>query len=112
MTPELTGTLLPGITRDSLLTLGKDLGYEVDEGRISVEQWRAGCADGSLTEVFACGTAAVITPVGSAKSASGSWLIGDGKPGAVSMRLRSSLVDIQRGAAPDVHRWMHAVPLA
>ena len=112
VTPALTGTLLPGVTRDSLLTLGKDLGYEVEEGRISVEQWRAGCADGSLTEVFACGTAAVITPVGSAKSASGSWLIGDGKPGAVSMRLRAALVDIQRGAAPDAHRWMHAVPLA
>jgi branched-chain amino acid aminotransferase len=112
LTPALTGTLLPGVTRDSLLTLGKDLGYEVEEGRISVEQWRAGCADGSLTEVFACGTAAVITPVGSAKSASGSWLIGDGKPGAISMRLRSALVDIQRGAAPDAHHWMHAVPLA
>src|SRR5712692_9284387 len=112
VTPRLTGTLLPGITRDSLLTLGKDLGYTVEEGRISVEQWRAGCADGSLTEVFACGTAAVITPVGSAKRGSESWLIGDGKPGAVSMRLRSALVDIQRGAAPDAHRWMHAVPLA
>src|SRR5712692_6654257 len=112
LTPKLTGTLLPGITRDPLLTLGKDLGYEVEEGRVSVEQWRAGCADGSLTEVFACGTAAVITPVGSAKRGSESWLIGDGKPGAVSMRLRSALVDIQRGAAPDAHRWMHAVPLA
>jgi branched-chain amino acid aminotransferase len=62
--------------------------------------------------VFACGTAAVITPVGSAKSTGGSWLIGDAKPGPVSMRLRAALVDIQRGAAPDVHRWMHAVPLA
>jgi len=112
LTPELTGTLLPGVTRDSLLTLGKDLGYEVEEGRISVEQWQVGCADGSLTEAFACGTAAVITPVGAAKSASASWVIGDGKPGAVTMRLRSALVDIQRGAAPDVHRWMHAVPLA
>src|SRR5437879_10525310 len=112
VTPELTGTLLPGITRDALLSLGRDLGYEVEEGRVSVDQWRAGCADGSLTEVFACGTAAVITPVGAAKSAAGSWAIGDGKPGAVSMRLRQALVDIQRGAAPDVHRWMHAVPAA
>ena len=51
-------------------------------------------------------------PVGAAKSAAGSWAIGDGKPGAVSMRLRQALVDIQRGAAPDVHRWMHAVPAA
>jgi len=109
MTPELTGTLLAGVTRDALLTLGRDLGYEVEEGRISVEQWQAGCADGSLTEVFACGTAAVITPVGAAKSARGSWTVGDGKPGAITMRLRSALVDIQRGAAPDRHGWMHAV---
>ena len=112
VTPELTGTLLPGITRDALLTLGKDLGYEVEEGRISVEQWRAGCADGSLTEVFACGTAAVITPVGAVKSARGSWSVGDAKSGAITMRLRQALVDIQRGATPDVHRWMHAVPRA
>src|SRR6266851_4452313 len=112
VTPELTGTLLPGVTRDSLLTLARDLGYEAEEGRVSVEQWRAGCADGSLSEVFACGTAAVITPVGAVKSARASWLVGDGKPGAVSMQLREALVDIQRGAAPDVHRWMHAVPLA
>jgi branched-chain amino acid aminotransferase len=112
VTPELTGTLLPGITRDALLALGRDLGYEVQEGRVSVDQWRAGCADGTLNEVFACGTAAVITPVGAAKSLGGSWVMGDGKPGAVTMRLRQALVDIQRGAAPDVHRWMHHVPAA
>jgi branched-chain amino acid aminotransferase len=112
MTPELTGTLLAGITRDALLTLGRDLGYDVEEGRISVDQWRAACADGSLTEVFACGTAAVITPVGSVKSEGGSWPVGDTKPGAITMRLRQALVDLQRGAAPDVHGWMHAVPLA
>jgi branched-chain amino acid aminotransferase len=110
MTPELTGTLLAGVTRDALLTLGKDLGYDVEEGRISVDEWQAGCADGSLTEVFACGTAAVITPVGSVKSARGSWPVSDSQPGAITMRLRQALVDIQRGAAPDVHRWMHEVP--
>jgi branched-chain amino acid aminotransferase len=60
-----------------------------------------------LTEVFACGTAAVITPVGAVKSAQGSWTVGDGKPGEISMRLRRSLVDIQRGVAPDPHNWMH-----
>jgi branched-chain amino acid aminotransferase len=107
LTPELTGTLLPGITRDSLLDLGRDLGYRTEEGRISVDEWRSGCEDGSLTEVFACGTAAVITPVGSAKSARGSWRVGDGGPGEVSMRLRQALVDIQRGAAPDPHKWLY-----
>ncbi len=111
LTPKLTGTLLPGITRDALLSVGKDLGYEVEEGRISVEQWQKGCAEGSLTEVFACGTAAVITPVGAVKSARGSWPVGNGEPGTISMRLRQALVDIQRGAAPDVHRWMHPIPV-
>ncbi len=106
MTPALTGTLLPGVTRDSLLTLGRDLGYETEEGKISVEQWRLGCGDGTLTEVFACGTAAVITPVGAVKSAHGSWTIGDGGPGEVNMRLRQALVDVQRGVAPDPHEWL------
>jgi branched-chain amino acid aminotransferase len=109
MTPALTGTLLPGITRDALLKLGADIGYDVEEGRISTSEWQAGCKDGSLTEVFACGTAAVITPVGAVKSAGGSWQVGDGGPGKVSMRLRQALVDIQRGAAPDPHGWMHRV---
>jgi branched-chain amino acid aminotransferase len=107
MTPALTGTLLPGVTRDSLLTIGRDLGYTTEEGRISVEEWRQGCEDGSVTEVFACGTAAVVTPVGAVKSARGSWTVGDGAPGEVSMRLRQALVDIQRGAAPDTHSWLY-----
>ena len=109
MTPALTGTLLPGVTRDSLLVLGRDLGYATEEGQISVDEWRAGCAAGTLTEVFACGTAAVITPVGTVKSAHGSWTVGDGGAGPVSMRLRQALVDIQRGAAPDPHGWLRHV---
>jgi branched-chain amino acid aminotransferase len=109
VTPALTGTLLPGITRDALLTIGADLGYEVEEGRVTAAEWEAGNADGSLTEVFACGTAAVITPVGAVKTARTSWKVGDGQPGKISMRLRQALVDIQRGAAPDPHGWMHTV---
>ncbi|HXI95094.1 MAG TPA: hypothetical protein VNG04_03125, partial [Candidatus Acidoferrum sp.] len=92
-----------------LLMLARDLGYEAEEGRISTDEWREGCADGSLTEVFACGTAAVITPVGAVKSAHGSWTVGDGGPGDISMRLRQALVEIQRGAAPDTHHWLHPV---
>jgi branched-chain amino acid aminotransferase len=107
MTPALTGTLLPGITRESLLELGRDLGYSTEEGRISVDEWRTGCEDGTLTEVFACGTAAVITPVGAVKSAHGSWAVGDGGAGELTIRLRQALVDIQRGAAPDPHGWLY-----
>ncbi|MGI5340251.1 branched-chain amino acid aminotransferase [Streptomyces sp. CA-181903] len=107
VTPELTGSLLPGITRASLLRIASDLGYEVAEGRISVDDWRSANEDGSLTEVFACGTAAVITPVGSVKSARGDWTVGDGGPGAVTMRLRQALLDVQTGAAEDTYGWMH-----
>ena len=107
LTPALTGTLLPGVTRDSLLVLGRDLGLEIEEGRISVEEWRDGCRDGSLTEAFACGTAAVITPVAAVKSARDSWQVGDGGPGPISMRLRQTLVDVQRGVSPDPHQWLY-----
>jgi branched-chain amino acid aminotransferase len=107
VTPELSGSLLPGITRDSLLAIAADLGYSVAEERISVEDWRRGNADGTLTEVFACGTAAVITPVGSVKSARGDWTVADGEPGEVTMRLRKALLDIQTGRAADPYGWMH-----
>jgi branched-chain amino acid aminotransferase len=109
MTPSLTGTLLAGVTRDSLLTLAKDLGYGTEEGRISVDEWQAGNADGSISEVFACGTAAVITPVGSVKKVGAQWTVGDGGPGAATMRLRETLLDIQHGAAPDPHGWIHKI---
>ena len=68
VTPSLTGALLPGITRDSLLTMAGDLGYGAEEGRISTDMWQAENASGEMTEVFACGTAAVITPVGEVKA--------------------------------------------
>ncbi|RZS87031.1 branched-chain amino acid aminotransferase [Motilibacter rhizosphaerae] len=109
VTPELTGTLLPGITRDSLLTLAGDLGYAVEERRISTEEWREGNASGAISEVFACGTAAVITPVGQVKSAAGEWSVGDGGSGPVALQLRQALLDIQHGAAPDPHGWMHRI---
>ncbi|MFJ6570815.1 branched-chain amino acid aminotransferase [Streptomyces sp. NPDC091292] len=107
VTPELTGSLLPGITRDSLLTIARDLGYTAEEGRISTEDWRRDTESGALTEVFACGTAAVITPVGTVKSRVGEWVQGTGEPGEVTMRLRSALLQLQSGAAPDPHGWMH-----
>ena len=109
MTPALTGTLLPGVVRDSLLQLAPELGLTVEEGRISVDEWRKGAEDGSISEVFACGTAAVIAPVGHAKSSSGEWTMGDGGSGEVTLRLRSALLDLQYGRAADAHGWMHPV---
>jgi branched-chain amino acid aminotransferase len=106
VTPALTGTLLPGVTRDSLLSLAADLGYAVEEGKVSTEEWQEGNASGAITEVFACGTAAVITPVGSVKSAGAEWTVGDGSPGPISMQLREQLTGIQTGKLPDTHGWM------
>jgi branched-chain amino acid aminotransferase len=109
VTPALTGTLLPGITRDALLTLAPELGIPVAESRISVQEWRSGCESGEITEVFACGTAATITPVGTVKSTAGTWAIGDGRPGPVTMRLRQQLLGIQFGQLPDPHGWIHKI---
>jgi len=107
VTPALTGTLLPGITRDSLLTVGRELGYTAEEGKISTDEWREGNESGAITEVFACGTAAVITPVGAVQSAAGSWTVGDGGSGPITMQLRERLLGLQTGQIADTHDWMH-----
>ncbi|MFD4528753.1 branched-chain amino acid aminotransferase [Streptomyces sp. NPDC058470] len=107
VTPELTGSLLAGVTRDSLLTVARDLGYTSEEGRISIEQWQRDSENGTLTEVFACGTAAVITPVGTVKRTGVEWQQSGGEPGPVTMKLREALLDIQRGVSGDAHGWMH-----
>ena len=109
ITPKLTGTLLPGITRDSILSVAADLGYKVDEVMLSVDDWRDGVTSGEITEIFACGTAAVVSPVGQAKSAMGTWVTGDGQPGTITMQIRNHLLGIQHGTISDKHNWMSAV---
>lgn len=106
VTPALTGSILEGITRDSILQIARDLGHEVIERRISIDEWRDGTADGTITEVFACGTAAVVTPVGALKWNGGQAVAGDGEAGKVTMDVRSALVDLQYGRADDPHGWM------
>jgi len=109
VTPKLTGTLLPGITRDSILSVAKDLGYKTDEVMLSIDDWRDGVASGEITEIFACGTAAVIAPVGQAKSTMGTWITGDGKPGAITMEIRNHMLGIQHGSIADTHNWVTAI---
>ncbi|MBM9467130.1 branched-chain amino acid aminotransferase [Nakamurella leprariae] len=106
VTPELSGSLLPGVTRDSLLTLARELGHRVGERRISTEEWAKAVETGELTEVFACGTAAVITPVGSVKHAEGGFEIAGGRPGELTMALRRELTELQYGRRADPHGWM------
>lgn len=105
VTPELTGSLLAGITRDSILSLAKDLNLSSSEERLSVEDWKKGCESGEITEVFACGTAAVITPIGTVKSKDGQFKVGNGETGPITSKLRDALLDIQTGVAKDEHQW-------
>ena len=105
MTPKLTGTLLPGITRDSILTLANDLGYKTEETMISIDDWRDGVKSGEITEIFACGTAAVVSAVGGAKSIHGTWQTGDGNPGPITNQIRQTLLGIQHGDVADKHGW-------
>ncbi len=107
ITPPLTGTILPGITRDSLITLAREAGMTVREERYAIDQWQADAESGSLTESFACGTAAVVTPVGSVSGAKGRFIIGAGGPGQITQKLKEQLTAIQRGTAPDPHNWVH-----
>jgi branched-chain amino acid aminotransferase len=109
VTPELSGSLLPGITRDSLLQLARERGLEVTERRISTDEWEKKAGSGEIAEVFACGTAAVITPVGKVKHADGEFLIAGGEPGPVTMQLRATLTGIQRGDVVDTHGWMQTL---
>ncbi|MFI0451576.1 branched-chain amino acid aminotransferase [Actinomadura sp. 6N118] len=109
LTPALNGALLAGITRDSMLKLAPDLGIPVEEGKISIEEWQAGCESGEITEVFGCGTAAIISPVGHVKGADREWNIGTGEPGPISMKLREELIGIQYGTKPDPYGWVHKI---
>ena len=106
ITPPLTGTILPGITRDSIMQLASEEGLEVREERYSLDQWRDDAASGKLIETFACGTAAVVTPVGKVCGRTGEFTIGSGGPGQLTQSLKAKLVAIQRGEAEDRHGWV------
>ena len=109
VTPRLSGSLLPGVTRASLLQVAQDLGYAVSEELVSTESWRDDALSGAMRETFACGTAAVITPVGEVKSNHGDFTIGGGVSGEITMQLRETLTGIQRGTIDDTHGWMHTL---
>ncbi len=109
ITPPLGGTILPGITRDSILTLARENGLRIEEKPYSFEEWRKDAESGKLREAFACGTAAVVAGIGTVRFNGGSFSIGNSGDGPVTARLRSELVGIQRGTADDRHGWVRAV---
>jgi branched-chain amino acid aminotransferase len=106
ITPPLTGTILPGITRESLIQMLREEGLDVREEPYSIDQWREEAESGHLLEVMACGTAAVVTPVGTVASPAGEFHIGAGGIGQMTAKLRARLVDIQHGRAEDRHGWV------
>ncbi|GAA6524703.1 branched-chain amino acid aminotransferase [Intrasporangium sp. DVR] len=107
VTPELTGTILEGVTRSSILELAKELDLQPEERRIRIDEWKEGAASGEIVEIFACGTAAVVTPVGELRWDGGSVdHRRDGHEDTVATAIRNRLLDIQYGRAEDSHGWM------
>lgn len=106
ITPPLTGTILPGITRDSLIAMLREEGLEVREELYSIDQWREEAESGKLLETLACGTAAVVTPVGTVASPDGEFTIGIGGIGQMATKMREKLVDLQHGRVEDQHGWV------
>jgi branched-chain amino acid aminotransferase len=107
VTPELSGSILEGVTRSSILQLARDRGLEVEERKVSIDEWKDGVASGEIAEAFACGTAAVVTPIGQLKGRDFSVGDIDAPPGEVTMSIRNELTDIQYGRVPDRHGWLH-----
>jgi len=110
VTPPLNGSILPGVTRDSVLRLAAHLGHRIEERPYSLAQWRADAASGALRETFACGTGVVITSIGKARGNDGEFTIGTGAEGPVTTQIRTAIVDIQRGLAEDPFGWSHRMP--
>jgi branched-chain amino acid aminotransferase len=110
VTPELNGSILEGVTRASVLELAADLGHPVEERRISADEWKDGVRSGEITEVFASGTAAVITPIGRVAWPEGDLTIGDHSVnhgvGPITTKIRTTLLDLQYGRTPDTRNWL------
>lgn len=109
ITPALDGTILSGVTRDSVLTLCREWGLRVSERALSIDELLAARQAGRLREVFGCGTAAVITPVGELGWKDQKLTINEGQPGELARRLLKAITDVQYGRAPDTHGWMTVV---
>ena len=110
VTPPLAGSILPGITREALIKLAAARGIVTHERPYSIDEWRADAASGRMTEAFACGTAAVMTPIGTVCSRAGDFTVGSGdQMGPITTGLRKQLVEIQRGLALDPDNWVRRV---
>ena len=105
-TPPLGGSILPGVTRDSVLTLVKDYGLTPTERMVSIDEIIEGISSGKVKEIFGCGTAAIIAPVGSLWYKDTPYEVSDGKTGELTQRLFDDLIGIQSGEREDPHDWV------
>ncbi|CDO47050.1 branched chain amino acid aminotransferase [Bartonella henselae] len=112
VTPALNGTILAGITRHSILKLAQKMGLKIEERPYSFESLQEDARSNHLKEVFACGTAAVVTSIGRFKYKGGEFVIGNGMIGEVTKKLRTQLVDLQKGNREDKNGWVHSVQLS
>ena len=109
VTPELRGTILPGVTRDSVITLLRDQGRSVEERRIEIDEIVRASRSGALTEAFGAGTATVIAPVGRIAYQGETVVINDNQAGPLSAELYDTIIGIQLGERPDPHDWTTVV---
>jgi len=110
VTPDLSsGTILPGITRKSVLELLRSWNIPVEERKVPIQEIADAYDNGTLQEVFGCGTAAVISPVGELKWGDKVMKINDGKIGALSQKLYDTITGIQTGALPDPYGWVYEI---
>ncbi len=110
ITPPLSGTILPGVTRDTILSLARGRGLDVREDVYSIEQLKSDAEEGTLAECFVCGTGAGIVPVDQFKSKAGAFGVGSGRnEHPLAMSLLQEMRAIQQGTAPDTHGWLHSI---
>jgi branched-chain amino acid aminotransferase len=109
VTPPISGSILPGITRDSALRIARDWGRKVTERAISIDEVRKSAKDGSLREAFGTGTAAVISPVGVLSYKGEEITVNGGRVGELSARLQKEIMGIQYGEIPDRYDWVHCI---
>jgi branched-chain amino acid aminotransferase len=109
VTPKLSTAILDGVTRDSILTLAKDMGVTVEERRVSLDEIEEGLKNGSITEAFGTGTAAVVAPIAVIRIKGSDLTIPAAGPESFQLRVKQKLNDIRMGSAPDVHGWNYII---
>ncbi len=111
VTPRLSTTILDGVTRDSILTLAKDMGFPMEERKVSVEELEEGISSGALSEIFGSGTAAVVAPIAKINIGGKDYVIPSAGKDSFQNKVKQKLQDIRLGHAPDVHGWNYIIPL-